>query len=392
MKMLQMTHKKVLFWVIRILLCVGILLWTIQSLLVYGTKPYLCYKDYSYRTGTSGKLSPVSEDTFVMTQEFQMKGDKLNHLSLFINKESDALLTISLVSMEGTTIIERTVSFSDCSAGAWNTISGFSASNLTRDGKYIIKFSSDSNLSMLSVCPIDKDDYFMVSEQNSSIQESNLAVGIQCTYTYITIACAMEFAFNAITALLLSIGLCYCIVFFDKIYGVNKNTTNKSQGIIAAVYLAVSTVLIFNPLEAIRNEIIQFKRVLGQGMMWNADVSRRTSNFILWFIVFAAAFGLFYLLINYIKQSKEHPDAKKIIHFLDHFMIVAFCTLVLRCITYFQDEAIVSSVFYFTHSAIMLIVLITAAYICIGLYKKISITDYSKIHFVLASIRFCSHF
>ena len=139
MKTLQIKHKRVLSWGIRILLCVGILIWTIQSLLVYGVKPYLSYKDYSYQTGNAVEFSPVSEDTYVITQEIQMKGDRLNHLNLFINKESDALLSISLVSMEGTTIIGQTVSCSDFSAGAWNTISGFSASTLTRDGKYIVE-------------------------------------------------------------------------------------------------------------------------------------------------------------------------------------------------------------------------------------------------------------
>ena len=186
-------------------------------------------------------------------------------------------------------------------------------------------------------------------------------------------------------AMLLVASLCYCIVCYKKIYTTFLTAENKLICIIPTIYFAVSTVLIFNPINSNRNEIVQFSRVLGNGMMWNVDVSRRIVNFYLWFALFAIILGLFFLLTNYIRQIHNHPEALKMNHFIDHFSILAFCSLVLRCITYFQTDSVTDPAFNFAHSAIMLVMIISFLYNCVGLYKKINISNYLKLHFMVFS-------
>ena len=76
-----------------------------------------------------------------------------------------------------------------------------------------------------------------------------------------------------------------------------KTFTEYGDG--ALVYFSVDTVLLFNPIDTIRTQVTEFARVMGTGFNAGVDVAKRTSNFNHWFIYFAIAFALFYLLANH---------------------------------------------------------------------------------------------
>lgn len=369
---------------LRGLLCALLTCWALQSLLLHGLRPYESYRDYSYRTGDESSI-PLGAEVQEVSQDLLIQGNHFNQLQLYFNQPSDALLTLSLTDSAGKTILQREISCGDYAPGAWSPVSGFSAQGLSRGATYTLKISSPAGLDMFSVFPRQSSSVFGPCLQNGEERDQFLALGMQCTYTYLPWSGAAEFGFQALSLLLLCLALCYTIWTFPKLYAVATDSGFQPRSLLPGAYFAVSTVLFFNPLDALRNEVIHFTRTFGQGMVWNVDVSRRTSNFLLWFALFAAALLLFSLLINALFH-RNHPEDKRMIRFLDQYMVVAGCALALRCISFFQEASQVTSVFHFTYAAALLVALLGFGYLCAGFSKRITAGDYAKLHLSLAAV------
>ena len=172
--------------------------------------------------------------------------------------------------------------------------------------------------------------------------------------------------------------LCYTVFNIEKIYACFVRT-EKKKGFLYALYFAVSTVLLFNPLETIRTEVTEFSRVMGVGFMEGMDVSKRISNFNNWFIYLAIAFVLYFLLANFLINQRISQENKKVVHLLDNVIVIANLILGLRCIAYFYHEGQGNSAFYYSDFIIMAIILISLAYLLLGLEKIINVDTFEAL-------------
>lgn len=188
---------------------------------------------------------------------------------------------------------------------------------------------------------------------------------------------------RTVLGLLLSVFLVYSIWNVEKLLNTFREKDCK-QSFLYAIYYAASVALCFNPMDNAYNEVTAFHRVIGIGILDNTDVSKRINDFNLWFILFAVSFVLFYLFINDLQQQKKTEDAKKVEMFLDHYMILANCILVLRGISFFQKETNASE-FPFVACFVLLIALAAQLYIFLKIDRFISANDFGKIGMIGAA-------
>lgn len=188
--------------------------------------------------------------------------------------------------------------------------------------------------------------------------------------------------------LLLSTILCYAFINIKKLYTAYKNSERK-KGFLYALYFSVFFTLLVNPLGGRLNQVSKFKRVIGQGLAHNTDISKRINNFSLWFLIFGIAYIIFYLLANYLHAKDKGDEVKKVNKFLDQYMVLANVTLLLRCITYFNDAPVDGVVYYFSAMLVLLIAVVAIAYIGLNLEKNITADSYAKLMIIVACL---SHF
>ena len=371
-------------WIIKILLSISILAIIMQSLFIDGIKPYYSYKDYEYRNYFEEEQAGILTDHTIVSQEFTAKGNILDNVSLFIGETKGEILKVSICSGGGTVIAESEMDLNQFSPHSWNKI-GLSTAKLNRGEAYKIIVSSELGLNAVYYDTGDAPEIWGRTSIDDGDADVTLVAGLQFTYTYLTLASIFELLLKCILSLLLGLSLCFCILRIEELYDVFKNSETK-KGFSYALYFSVSLVLIYNPLEEIRNEMTEFGRVIGAGVAANVDVSKRISNFSRWFILFAVSYVLFYLLSNYFLQKKKSKESEKAEKFLDHFMVLANCSLILRCITYFNDESSLETVFYFSSYAVILVVIAAISYILLKLDRNIKAADYMKLHLTGVSL------
>ena len=98
--------------------------------------------------------------------------------------------------------------------------------------------------------------------------------------------------------------------FIDKIRSVSIEGRAKGQ-LWYASYFAMMIAVLFNPMDDTKNNVVQFKRLIGQGIMQNVDVARRTSNFSCWFMLFIVIFAITYIFFGYLLSRKHTEEEKK---------------------------------------------------------------------------------
>ena len=81
--------------------------------------------------------------------------------------------------------------------------------------------------------------------------------------------------------------LCMIMVMSYTIYNIKQIyevfiLKKAKQGFTYALLGAISTILLFNPLNEVTTEVRQFKRVFGGGFIKNYDVSKVIRNFQIW--------------------------------------------------------------------------------------------------------------
>lgn len=174
--------------------------------------------------------------------------------------------------------------------------------------------------------------------------------------------------------------LCYAIFKIEILYNCFKNTEDK-KGFAYALYFSLQTTILFNPLEISRNKITNFKRVIGSGLITGVDVSKRIQNFNYWFICFAICFCLYFLLANYLRSRSVSNEDEKVFKLLDGVMLLANVTLILRLISYFYRQDDVLLAFYYSDFLIVLIVMLSLAYLKWNLSKKIDVETFEALMF-----------
>ncbi len=194
----------------------------------------------------------------------------------------------------------------------------------------------------------------------------------------------LDFKENILSFFPLMIALFYFIFKIEDIYREYKNS-EKKRGIWYAIYFSTYFTLLYNPLEKLKNEVIEFKRNIGMGIIENINVSRVINNFNSWFFIFTVFFISFFLLANYFKSKEISKENKKVIIFLDNFIVLANIVLLFRCISYFNNS---NNIFYYSYHATMLIVIVSLIYIFSNLKECLKSETYLKIMIIVMSISY----
>lgn len=170
--------------------------------------------------------------------------------------------------------------------------------------------------------------------------------------------------------------------FIDKISSLYIESRAKGQ-LWYASYFALMIAMLFNPMEEKRNSVIRFRRMIGQGIIQNVDVSRRTSNFSCWFMLFIVIFVISYILFGYLLSKNHSEEEKKVLDFLDQFLVIANINIVLAGINYFQNKNDNTTIFPYTYWLIFAIVCSALLYVFLRLGRFMTAEKYA-ILFVIA--------
>jgi hypothetical protein len=341
-----------------------------------GFSKYYYYRNFKYQScDSTAEVSILDKNTSV-SQEFIAKGNGLSNISLYLleTPNQDVLLTVSDV--KGKEVGSANINFLDYKAKEWNEIA-LNCTGLEIDEEYVINISSSQALS--SVCFGDNNciEVFGNCTVDEECIEGTVAIGFNFIDKSITIGNALEMFCVIFFSLIIIGALSYSIWNIELLYG-KFNESETKKGLWYAVYFAISFVLMYNPLEKIRNEVIEFKRVIGIGINANVDVSRRTSNFNTWFIMFAITLCLLYLLFNHLLSKEQEDENKKLIAFMDGAIVLSNCLLVLKCITFFNNKEVYNSTFLFLSNIVLIVLLSALAYVVMDLKKNVDADIYAK--------------
>lgn len=366
---------------IKCLFSVLILFIVLQAFFIDGIKSYYTVKEYSYQNDFAADQIAVAPGNQI-SQHFIARGNKITNLTIFVNDTVSQTINITLLDLNNKTIREENVNVSALNVGSWNRV-GFDC-DITRGSEYTLQIYSENGLGSLIIDYGDKPETYIHLETEMEDTGAGLAVGIQQTYAYITWASFFELAFMLAVYIILALGLCYAIFNAEKLICA-WDIRHSGISVVYAIYFAVSLILVFNPIDAIRTKVESFERVMGAGLISNVDTTRRISNFNHWYIYFAVAVILFFALINYMRQKELRDEQKKVLNVLDQIVVLANVNLLLRCITYFADKSNMQTIFYYSTAFIMMIVLASVAYLVFGLDKRINAASFAK----LMIIAFC---
>ncbi len=183
---------------------------------------------------------------------------------------------------------------------------------------------------------------------------------------------------NIFFYVLMAVALGFAVWKFEDLYRSFQKSERK-QGLWYAVYFSVSFALFGNPLGSAQNQMDEFRRVIGAGVLSGMDASKRVHNFHTWLFFFAASFVLFFLLANDVLQKDRVREARRVLEFTDHFIVLADVHLVFRCILYFGDMSEELPALSYSTNLIMLVLMAAAAYLLLHLEKNILAEEYAQL-------------
>ena len=374
-KLKTLSANKKLIMMIKLVFCALIIAWFCNCVYINGFDNYYSCMDYNYHNYFTDSTTAAGVQQ--VDQIFISKGNILSNLTLYFNEVPDSELSISIADKNGSVLCSRTIIVSDYDSESWNTIS-MEYNGIERNEEYHIILEGDD----LSYIVLNTGNVFTKTFGECSLDGTaapyTLAAGVTETYRYMMLGYGLQLVISLLFTAVLAVALCYIILNMEKIYASFINTEKKS-GLLYALYFSVYTVLLFNPVDTIRTKAVEFARVIGVSINAGVDVTKRTSNFNHWFIYFAIAFTLFFLLANYLKSQKFEEEDQKIVDLLDNIIILANLILGLRCITYFANEAVETDIFYYSDFIIMAIMLLVFAYIKFDIKTKITAEKFEAI-------------
>lgn len=358
-KVLKLKSDVRIITAIKTILCLFIMATIVRLQFSDGISSYLNYKDYSVRNDNAGGEWLDLSGYKTVEQEFIADGNLLNNVSIYYGNAMDRDVRVSVSMLDNKVLSSVILNTASLSKNNWNEI-GLSTDKLTRDKTYKIIIESEDGLSGFIIGNGAAPETYASFYADGVATDGKLLSGVNQTYCYFNLASMSELILNTLFAIFIGIALCASIIRFEEIY--SMFVKEKKQGLSYALFFSVSLMLLYNPVDTIRTEVIDFKRVIGAGLNAGVDVSRRISNFNYWIIAFGIVFVLLYMLANYYLKKERSENQKRVIAFLDNFMILANCNLLLRCITFFKDSTSESSIFYFSQNIIMLLAIAAICY------------------------------
>lgn len=384
--MLSILKNKYVKLGIKAAVCAWIIIFIIHNFYVEGLSKYYSFSDYDYGVNDiSESLRALDEETEI-TQKFISKGNILNNISLYIGQLEDKNIEIAVRDNGGRSVCATIIKVNECKEASWNRIA-LDCKGLNIDEEYTLNITCEEGLSGVCFSYSTASEIYGECSVGGETEQGVIAVGFEFTHEYMGRAGVLELIVEVFTSVIMTFVLCFSVVNVEILYE-KFNESKVKKGLWYSIYFSTSFVLLYNPLEKIRNEVIEFKSVIGAGINSNVDVSRRISNFNTWFIMFAVSFCLFYLFFNYMLQKKADGDNKKVIGFMDNGIVVANCLLVLKIVTFFYNDAYYDNVYVFSNVIVMTIILALFGYVILDLQKNISLNEYVKLLIIGASVSY----
>lgn len=350
----------------------------VQTFVTEGLHPYQNYKDYRIENTFFNENTYNLFGTSSISQDFEAKGNLLSHVSVYVadGVGQEVYVTISDASK---IIAESRFYTSRMEKNAWNAIK-ISAEGLKQGREYTITFSAEEALDCFLIHSGEAPSIFRACYSPEGAVNGTLPLGFQFTYRYFTLGSIFEMFFDGTVILLLALALAYAIYKFEDLIILFSHSGRK-EGLSYAIFLSVTATLFYNPLDTWRNQITEFSRVIGIGVVNGVDATKRASNFSLWYLFWGITFICFFLLANALHKKEKSESCRKAEQFLDHFMILANCVLLFRCITFFAEDTNTESVFHFSHSVTLLVVIMALSYILGRLDRHLSVEGFGKLCF-----------
>ena len=362
---------------LKVVLCLAILLTIVRLQFAGGIKSFENYKEYSSKNDNIGGEWGNLSNFHSVEQEFIAEGNILNNVQLYyVNTSEDKDIEISVKDANGTIIADANVNTGIFIENEWNNV-GLNIGKLNRGEPYTLCISSEDSLEGFIYGDGGAPGSYMSFSSEGTVLEGHLLMGLIQTYRYFNLAAIFELIVTTIFSLVIGMALCISIVKFEEIYEAFSGSTK--QGMSYALFFSVSLVLLYNPIDSIRTNVLTFKRIIGEALNNDVDVSRRISNFNNWFIAFGVVFVLLFMLANYYIGKAKTEEQKRVVAFLDNYMILANCSLVLRCITYFKDASDTTGIYYFSQNIIMLIALVAICYVVFAVDRFISLDKFEQL-------------
>ena len=359
--------------------CIALFIIVISNFFNNGIERYYSYYDYIAENSNFDNIENQFTFESRISQGFISKGNILNNFSIYLDDICDRnILTIEIYNKNRSKIYEKLINTDELDAGTWNQIH-IDLRALRKGEEYFISlYTVDADLKTLLVEEsIDRNIFTTCYIGNTQV-ESSVALQLQFCYRYMTFDNMALLFVNVLFIAWLVIILFWTIFKFELIY--NKfYTSEKKQGILYAIYFSVSLTLLFNPVNSVRTNVTEFKRIIGNGLVSNYDCEKTISNFTHWFLYMAIFFSLFYMIANYYKTLKKNQNLLIVDTYLDKIVVIANVVLGFRCITYFYDESVSDTVFYYSNYLLFLLTLLLLAYSMLGLDNQISGENYLKI-------------
>ena len=184
-----------------------------------------------------------------------------------------------------------------------------------------------------------------------------------------------------VTAMLLFVfaGLmCYTIFNYEKMYSAYKDNKDLN-GFLYAIYFAVMTAFMGNPLRESVTKLTEFKRTMGRGLLDGTDVIRRVNNFTRWFSLLALFLWIYFLLFHYIKKNVSESNHKKILKFTDNIVVLGIVCLLFRAVNLFSTNETIISWMEYSDYIVLAILVFSGVYILFRMDEKIVFSQYQAI-------------
>lgn len=364
-------------WVVKIVICAFIIAWFGNCLYINKFNTSYSYRNYAYQNAVTDTIT--GNGITSISQKFISKGNILSSVSLYLGEVGDSDISVSLLDENGRGIFSTIINLKDWSANTWNTIS-VDCNKVERDRTYSLLLEGDDLSSIVLNNGNSDSKIFETCFLDGAESKYTLAVGMQVVYKYVILGYGLQGFISCLIVVGLCWALCFSVINIEKLYFSFIETRRDGKEFWYALYFAVYTVLLFNPLDSIRNEVVAFSRVMGAGFNDGVDVSKRISNFSHWFIYFAIAFVMYFMLTNYLRNRTYTGCNKRMVSFMDDIIVIANVALGLRCITFFYNECQETNIFYYTDYFFILILSITIGYVVLGFDKIIDVNKFMILH------------
>lgn len=356
----------------KLVFCVVIAVWFVENLIISGTDPYVSYREYTIQNHCTEKVQ--AEGVQRIEQRFTSPGNILSGISLYLGEISDEEIDIRVCDAKGKMLAEKNVNLRGYEAETWNRVS-VETDALKRDEEYTVEITGKHLDELFLTGENTEKQYLGVCYLDGKESTDTVVIGLQITYRYFLLGNVLELSVRILFSVMIAIALCFAVWHIEMLYSTFLET-DKKQGVFYALYFALHTVLMFNPIDSLRTEVTEFTREIGEGLINGVDVAKRVSNFHQWFICFAVAFCLFFLLANYCRSREFQKENRKAITLLDDVVVAGNVMLVLRCLTFFEDASQTATVFYYSDFLIFLVLTTLISYVVLNVQKYISLNKF----------------